>query len=107
MSIFSDFARLLDGAVGNNLENRAEDVAFMKKRFAHEGRYNKPVENGYIDRELDQAIYGFQRDNNLKIDGRVRERYVMVRQLQYMVNVWLVNLKSNGHPCRIKLRVVE
>lgn len=63
--------RLLSGAVGNNLDNNIDDVALLKNYFAQDGRYNKPVENGYIDKELDDAIYGMQRDHHLKVDGKV------------------------------------
>lgn len=71
MSLFGNIAALLRAPVGNNLENRPEDVENVKRNFAAEGRYKRPVENGYIDQDLDDAIYSFQRDNNLKIDGRM------------------------------------
>lgn len=41
----------------------------MKDAYARVGRYNKPIENGYIDGELNNAIRGIQRDYNLKRDG--------------------------------------
>lgn len=69
MSIASNIGALLRSSIGNNLENRPEDVENTKHQFAREGRYKRRVENGYIDQELDDAITGFQRDNNLKIDG--------------------------------------
>ncbi len=69
MSIFTDIAGLLRGSVGNNMDNDPDDVANTKRNFAAIGRYKKPVENGYIDQELDEAILNHQRDNNLKVDG--------------------------------------
>lgn len=69
MSIFLNIDTLLRAPVGNNLENRLEDVENTKHNFAREGRYKRPVENAYIDQELDEAIIGFQKDNKLKIDG--------------------------------------
>lgn len=69
MSITENIGALLRSSIGNNLENRPEDVENTKRQFAREGRYKRTVENGYIDQELDNAITEFQRDNNLKIDG--------------------------------------
>ncbi len=54
--------------VGNNLENDDEDVLQAKRAFSKAGYYNRPVENGIIDRELDDAILAFQYDNDLKPD---------------------------------------
>lgn len=72
MSIFNNIAGLLCASVGNNMDNDPDDVENTKRNFAAIGRYKRPVENGYIDQELDDAIHGFQRDNNLKVDGIMR-----------------------------------
>jgi peptidoglycan hydrolase-like protein with peptidoglycan-binding domain len=61
----------LRAPVGNNLDNNPEDVENLKRNFAAEGRYKKPVENGYHDQELDNSIFSFQREHNLKVDGRM------------------------------------
>jgi hypothetical protein len=69
MPIFTDIAGLLRAPIGNNMENDPRDVENTKRNFAAEGRYKRSVENGYIDQELNDAIIGFQRDKNLRIDG--------------------------------------
>lgn len=71
MSFSSNFIELLNAPVGNNAENRKEDVENLKRGFSQDGRYTRPIENGYIDRELNDAIFSFQRDNKLKVDGCV------------------------------------
>lgn len=71
MSISKNIAGLIRAPVGNNLENRLRDVENTKRNFAATGHYKRPVENGYIDRELDDAIFTFQRENDLKVDGRM------------------------------------
>ncbi len=63
------FGKLIASPVGNNLENREDDVRRVKGMFSNLGYYKRPVENGIIDRETDTAIHNFQKDNNLKIDG--------------------------------------
>jgi hypothetical protein len=71
MSLFGNIVKLINGPVGNNLANAPEDVEALKRNFSYEGRYERPMENGYIDADLNRAIYGFQRDNSLQVDGRV------------------------------------
>lgn len=68
---FKNQIKLLSAPVGNGLDNNEEDIKTAKSYFAQDGRYKKPVENGYIDKELDDAIYNFQRDYDLKVDGRM------------------------------------
>lgn len=63
------FGKLIASPVGNNLENREDDVRRVKGIFSNLGYYKRPVENGIIDQETDTAIHNFQKDNNLKIDG--------------------------------------
>lgn len=69
MSLFSNIAPLLRAPVGNNRENDQDDIINIKHNFSAQGFYRPPVRNGYIDRELDEAITTFQQDNDLKIDG--------------------------------------
>lgn len=57
--------------VGNNLENLPDDVVRTKEAFQDLGYYTRKVENGYIDRELDDAIWSFQSDQDLKRDGKM------------------------------------
>lgn len=71
MAIRRYYAGLLNNPVGNNLKNDPDDVETLKNNFAIEGSYTKPVENGYIDYELNDAIYSYQKNNDLKMDGRV------------------------------------
>lgn len=71
MALSKNIAGLIRAPVGNNLENRLHDVENTKRNFAATGHYKRPVENGYIDRELDDAIFTFQRENDLKVDGRM------------------------------------
>jgi peptidoglycan hydrolase-like protein with peptidoglycan-binding domain len=61
--------KLIASPVGNNLENEEGDVRRVKGIFSNLGYYNRTVENGIIDRELDTAIQAFQKDKKLKIDG--------------------------------------
>lgn len=63
------FGKLIASPVGNNLENREDDVRRVKGIFSNLGYYKRPVENGIIDQETDTAIHNFQKDNKLKIDG--------------------------------------
>lgn len=56
--------------VGNNLKNDPEDVLRVKTTLGSLGRFDqKQDKNGYITRDLDSAVKGYQRDKNLKIDG--------------------------------------
>lgn len=66
------FGKLIASPVGNNLENREDDVRRVKGIFSNLGYYKRPVENGIIDQETDTAIHNFQKDNNLKIDGYIK-----------------------------------
>ncbi len=62
---------LLNAPVGNNLRNQEDDVTNLKKMFSFEGRYQRPVENGFIDQELNDSIWSFQKEESLKRDGIV------------------------------------
>lgn len=69
MPLFNNLAALLRAPVGNNHENRPDDVINMKQNLAKTGHYKRPIENGYIDQELDDGIKNFQRAKKLKVDG--------------------------------------
>jgi len=55
--------------VGNFQTNLDNDVLKTKHHFHKTGHYPKKVENGIIDKELDSAIWQFQREEDLKPDG--------------------------------------
>jgi hypothetical protein len=62
---------LFRNLVGNGRDNEADDVLNAKRAFTRLGRYQVPRHglNGIIDRPLDQAIKGFQQENDLRVDG--------------------------------------
>lgn len=72
--------------VGNNKENEIDDVIEVKKKFAADGRYDKPIENGYIERELDTAINRFQEDYDLKQDGFMNPKGETETKLDEVIN---------------------
>ena len=74
MSFFSQFSDFIDSPVGNALKNLPEDVRRVKRNFKTIGIFDDDTENGYVTRELDDAIKIFQRDNDLKVDGRINPR---------------------------------
>ena len=58
--------------VGNERENRIEDVLWAKEALACLGRYRPSRHwNGYIDRILHDAIHAYQRDRGLRRDGYI------------------------------------
>lgn len=64
----------LESRVGNNLENRKEDIFQVKRVFEHLGLFDfssKPEPHGYITRSLDEAIKTYQKNNALRIDGKM------------------------------------
>lgn len=63
----------LTAKVGNGRTNHRADVRWVKEAFKHLGRYDAgPEPHGYIDRELLDAIYRYQRDCGLRCDGWLR-----------------------------------
>lgn len=66
--MFSDF---LTGSVGNALINNALDVKRTKRNLNRLGYFDEEPDNDYITRALDTGIRDFQRDNGLRIDGRL------------------------------------
>ena len=81
-------ARIGD-TVGNGQANRPEDILWVKQAMCDLGRYTDRHERtGYIDRDLHEAICGYQRDRGLKRDGWMKpngetERTMRV-QLAYL-----------------------
>ena len=73
MGIFDTSVRkLISRPVGNNRDNDDGDIVRVKLAMSDLGYYKRPVENGIIDQELDTAIYHFQADKDLKIDGYMK-----------------------------------
>ncbi len=64
--------QLINKAVGNGLRNQEHDVKALKQGFQDLGLYRDTIDNGYMDRPLNDAIWSFQRDNGLKRDGVIR-----------------------------------
>lgn len=59
--------------VGNNRENRAEDIFSIKETLNDFGFFdfdsNPSEPHGIFTRELDEGIKGFQKENDLRVDG--------------------------------------
>jgi hypothetical protein len=74
----------LTDEVGNGRPNREADVVTVKRAFGALGRYQEPEDraSGIIDRPLDTAIRGFQRDKGLRVDGFMRPAGPTERSLQ-------------------------
>lgn len=63
---------LISASIGNNMENREEDVLRVKDTLSGRGLFDQttpPEPHGYATRELDTGIKQFQSDNALKVDG--------------------------------------
>ncbi len=66
---------LITRPVGNNRDNDEDDVFAVKDALARLERFEaEPEPHGYITRDLDTAIRGFQRDNGLREDGMLLPR---------------------------------
>lgn len=74
----------LGDEVGNDRTNNEDDVVNVKRTFGALDRYDEPDGRvtGYIDRPLDTAIRGFQRDKGLRVDGFLRPGGPSGRSLQ-------------------------
>ena len=60
----------LSGTVGNCRANDHADVRLVKEALRLLGHYDEGLEpHGYIVRELDEAVRGYQRDRGLRCDG--------------------------------------
>ncbi len=71
MGFFGAISNFLNGPVGNNLANEPQDVRNTKKNLSNLGYFDDETENDFITRALDTGIKGFQRDNGLRIDGKL------------------------------------
>lgn len=69
--IFKDIAGFLKDAVGNNMNNDPTDVRIIKKNLNQLGLFNDDIDNGYITAKMDNSIRAFQRNNDLREDGRL------------------------------------
>lgn len=69
MLLTSSLGALLRAPLGNNLENNPDDITNTKKNFGSLGYYKNEDQNGYLDQELHDSIFAFQKDHNLKVDG--------------------------------------
>jgi hypothetical protein len=93
------FARLsqfrlspLTQSVGNGMDNAPDDVRKTKYGLAHMGLFNQDDENDgdtpdnpIITQKMDTAIKSFQRDNGLKIDGKMKPRGETERALSMRI----------------------
>jgi hypothetical protein len=63
----------ITGEVGNNRASRPTDVARLQRVMQGIGYYpaDRPA-NGILDRDLDQGLQRFQRDQGLRADGWMR-----------------------------------
>ena len=64
----------LSNNVGNGLANKEEDVLFVKQGLSDAGFMDiseDPEPHGFMTRHMDDAIKGFQKDNNLRVDGKL------------------------------------
>lgn len=70
----------LSGSVGNNQDNKEEDVQKTKRHLGKAGYFDMNqddsdnFDNPVLTRKLDTGIKGFQRDNDLKVDGVLKPR---------------------------------
>jgi Putative peptidoglycan binding domain len=87
LSNLADASRGIGDEVGDGRANREDDVVEVKRAFAALGRLEEPEDepSGLIDRALDTALHGFQRDKGLRVDGFMRPGGPTERSLQYDV----------------------
>jgi lysozyme family protein/peptidoglycan hydrolase-like protein with peptidoglycan-binding domain len=69
-SAVGDVAGFLGGAVGDGLESLAENVKIVQDNLGRLGRYDRNPD-GVLSKDLDSVIRDFQRDNDLKVDGKL------------------------------------
>ncbi len=75
MSLFSKITRLIKGSVGDQRENRPEDVRQIKSVLYQLGYFDfrkEPEPHAYITREMDQGIKDYQKDRSLRVDGELK-----------------------------------
>ena len=69
--------QLIEKSVGNNVENAEDDVRGVKRALTLMDRFDgntSPEPHGIITREMDESVRGFQRDNDLRVDGVLNPR---------------------------------
>lgn len=72
MSLFSAISKLINGMVGDQRENKPEDVRKVKSALDQLGYFDfrkEPEPHGYITREMDSGIRRYQKERGLRIDG--------------------------------------
>lgn len=72
MSLFSAISKLINGMVGDQRENRPEDVRKVKSALDRLGYFDfrkEPEPHGYITREMDSGIRRYQKERGLRVDG--------------------------------------
>lgn len=72
MSLFSTISKFITGMVGDQRENRPEDVRQIKNVLDRLGYFNfrkEPEPHGYITREMDEGIRRYQKERGLRVDG--------------------------------------
>lgn len=72
MSFLSEISSLIEGFVGNNRENKPDDVMHVKSVLHELGYFDstkEPEPHGYITREMDDGIKRYQKDRGLRVDG--------------------------------------
>lgn len=78
MELLDRLSGFLNGSVGNNLENNVDDVKKTKRSLRAVGYFEDDdvdnVENPYITRKTENSIKKFQRDNDLREDGKLYAR---------------------------------
>ncbi|MGH1403806.1 MAG: peptidoglycan-binding domain-containing protein [Alphaproteobacteria bacterium] len=75
MGILDFVSGLLEGSVGNNMENKQDDVRKTKRHLQDAGYFDEDVqevETPFITRKMDEGIKAFQQDQGLKVDGILR-----------------------------------
>jgi len=73
---------MIKESVGNNLKNNISDILKVKLLFSKVGAKLDDVHSPYIDASLDKAIKKFQKDRNLKIDGKISPNGETIQELQ-------------------------
>ncbi len=72
MSLFSTISKFITGMVGDQRENRPEDVRQVKNVLDRLGYFNfkkEPEPHGYITRKMDEGIRRYQKERGLRVDG--------------------------------------
>ncbi len=71
MALFSGFSDFLKKSVGNNMENKPEDVRTAKRNLSGLRLMDEDdaAENDILTRKMDDSLKGFQRAEGLKVDG--------------------------------------